>query len=173
MARATPWERRSIAPVHPTQNSTSASGCSASVLTSRPFAQSVRSYTAPRHGWPRCSMLMSAAMPVSGISAFSMTRCRRMSTIELTCSTPTGHSCTHAPHVRQSHRASSPIQPPIRGLPPSGPPLAAPAPTSRTCSFRFSTTCMGRESSRSDGRGNCRCSGRKRRRRTRRAAPCG
>ena len=36
-----------------------------------------------------------------------MTRLRRRSTIVSTCSMSTGHSCTHAPHVTQSHTTSS------------------------------------------------------------------
>ena len=46
-------------------------------------------------------------MAVSGMDACSMTMKRRMSTIESTCSTPTGHSWMQAPHVTQSQSASS------------------------------------------------------------------
>ena len=58
-----------------------------------------------------------------------------MSTIVSMCSTPTGHSCTHAPHVRQSQSASSCTQPPISGR--------GSGPDSSTCSLRFSTMCIG------------------------------
>ena len=122
------------------------SGVGLSVGTSRPSAQSVRVYVVPRHGWPRCSMLMRAFMPLSGISACSIVRLRRMSTIMSMCSTPTGHSWTHAPQVRQSQRASWPIHGPISGLGvvlPLPLPLAMPGPTSRRCSLRFSAMCMG------------------------------
>ena len=144
MERATLWLRCSRAAVQPTQNSTSASGWSASIGMSKPSAQSVRVKVVPRQGCPRCSMLSRAFMAVSGISAFSMTRKRRISTMVLMCSTPTGHSSTQAPQVRQSHSASSGIQRPMRGFSAcSSSPSMMPGAVSSTCSFRFSTMCMG------------------------------
>ena len=72
--RAIRWLLDSNADVHPTQNSASACGCSDSVFTPNPSAHCVRENSLPRHGCPRCSMLNSASIAVSGIFDCSSTR---------------------------------------------------------------------------------------------------
>src|SRR3989304_2159034 len=67
---------------------------------------------APRKGWPRTSRLRLATSIVSGISARSITRCRRLSTILSLWSLAAGHSSTQAPPVRHCQRKASEKTPP-------------------------------------------------------------
>ena len=139
-----PWLRCSRAAVQPTQKRISASGFSARVGTSSPSAQSVRENWVPRQGWPRCSMLRRAFIPVSGMRDSSSTRFRRRSMMVGICSTTTGHSSMQAPQETQSQIICSGMAWSMIG---SGSTCSGSRgpwwPMVIMCSLIFSTMCMG------------------------------
>ena len=79
----------------------------ASTRTSSPSAQSARSACGLPHGFAERSTSRSIVSPRRGSGDSAITRWRRRSTMWSTCSIATGHSCTQAPQVTQSHTTSS------------------------------------------------------------------